>query len=329
MSIVIGIIVVILVLANIIFHCVGIYLLVLLMRNRGQTVGSMCILNLCCTKLVVIFLILCYLLMSIIGAKESSVVINEIQYHIRLINFCLLATVLFLTMVLTMITKLLEITMNVRYTTFWNEKKTKVLIMAIWICAACFCLCTMFAYHFYGFRFERIYLSFIHLPACLLYVIFAVASNIYVLYKLNQSRMTPYGATTTSNRPLSFWNVFRKSRFIVPVLLTFTFIIFQVSSAIIFTLDNIIKNKKTSRNIKFYYLISINIIMLCNSFISIFLEPQIKQLVRRMPRNRRERLDVELSQRRRTDVVNTQRQHIDVNDIYVIQENSETRTTHM
>ena len=200
--------------------------------------------------------------------------------------------------------------MDLRYAAFWDVKKTAALITIIWICGVCLFIFTICGYHLYGFRFERIYPSFIHLPASILYVIFAVASNSIIVYKLNKSRTPPHGAT--NDNTLSFCEVFTNSRLIVPVSLTLTFLTFHITPITIFTLFKRIKNKKPPTHIQFYFSLSSNVMMLCDSMICIFLEPQVRHLLGRMLRNRQNRIDVENScnirdvaydQRHREDVV--------------------------
>jgi hypothetical protein len=134
-------------------------------------VSSMYVLNLCCAKLPISILAFLGALLFIIETDEISAVTKEIHYHFFIIKFSLHLTVIFLTMVFIIINKTLEIKMNLRYTAFWDEKKTAVLVTNIWICGTCSFIFTTCAYHLHGFRFEHVYPSFIHLPASIIYVI--------------------------------------------------------------------------------------------------------------------------------------------------------------
>ena len=280
--------------SNIFFHCAGIYLLTVLKRNGEGKIHLINLLNLSCIELISSILSLFTILFHAIKFADPGVS-KEIEKHFNMIKASLILTAYFLTMVVILMDKVLEVMMNIRYAAIWNERKANILIIIMWIFGATLCLSILLAYHITKFDFMLYFPIFIMLPANIFYVILALASYAYIFYKFNKSRILPYGGR--KDKALSFCHVFRKSRFFIPMSLILVYIIFHVIPTIVYIL--LIGTKKREY-IRIYIAISYNVAMLFDSWICIFLEPHVKQLLRKIIKKRRDRIDIERHRTQRT-----------------------------
>ena len=291
-----GIIHLILVLANIFFHCTGIYLLILLKYNVEGKIHLIYLLSVCCSELISSIISLSTLLLTVIKVPDVAVR-KEIEYHFIVVKSTLLLIVYFLTMVVILIDKLLEIMLHITYPVYWNERKAKILIITMWMFGGFLYLSSILVYHIIGFNVIPYFPKYIMLPGNIAYLIFAVISYAYIFYNFNKSRMSPYqGRRTNIAETINVYNVFKKSRFFIPLTLILVYIIFYIIPTITYILT---KGTIATKHIRLYVSISFNIAMLFDSWICIFLEPHVKQQLEKMKRNQRERKDIERTRRQR------------------------------
>ena len=288
MYIVFGIVLFILVLGNIISHCAGINILLSLKHCGNGRIHLINLTNLSYVELISSIASLLTLVLGLIKFTNDGIR-KEIEYHVNIVRACLLLTVYFLTMVVILVDKVLEVMMDIRYPVIWNERKAKILIISMWTFGICFSLCDILVHHITSFSLLPYFPTFFMLPANIAYLIFAIASYIYIFYKFNKSRILPYGGTM-KNKALSFGYVFRRSRFFIPLSLIFIYVIFYVIPTIIFLCLNGVNAKKY---IRVYIAISYNIAMLFDSWICVFLDPRVKLQLEKMSKIRRDRKDIE------------------------------------
>lgn len=298
-----GLILLILVIVNIFFHCAGIYLLTVIKRNGKGKIHLINLLNLSCIELSSSLLSLLTIVFHAIKFTDQGVS-KEIENHINMIKASLILTAYFLTMVVILMDKVLEVLMNIRYAVIWNVRKANILIMIMWVFGTALCLSFLIAYQITKFDFMYYFPTFIMLPANIFYIILALASYAYIFYKFNKSRILPYGGRKDNAKTLSFFHVFRKSRFFIPTSLILVYIMFHVIPTIVYILSRGMKERKY---IRMYIAISYNIAMLFDSWICIFLEPNVKQLLRRIIKTRRDRIDIK---RNRTQCKTTSKTNI-------------------
>ena len=276
-----SIILLLLVVANIIFHCIGIHLLFVLKHNGQHTIHLMHLLNLCFLELFCSLVSLLTFVIKLIKFNDCTVA-KEIEIYINTFKGCLLLPTYFLTMVVILIDKVLEIMMNIRYAVIWNKKKAKMVITIVWMSSAAFYLAVSIVYRTTKINIMTYYPKYLMLPANMVYVVFALASYAYIFYNFNKSRMLPLG----KGNKQSFYQVFRKSRFFIPLTLILIYIIFQAIPTILFVLLTGLVNKTY---IRLYIAFSYNVAMLFDSWICIFLEPRVKQQLIKMKIWRRDR----------------------------------------
>ena len=295
MNLAYGVIYLLLVLANIFFHCTGIYLLTLLKHVEGK-IHLIYLFSVCCSELISSIISLSTLLLTVINVPDVAVT-KEIEYHFIVVKSTLLLIVYFLTMVVILIDKVLEIMLNIKYAVYWNQRKAKILIITIWMFGGFLYLSSILAYHIIGFNVIPYFPKYIMLPGNILYIIFAVISYAYIFYNFNKSRMSPYrGRRSSIAETINFYSVFKKSRFFIPFTLILVYVIFYIIPTITYI---ILRKTKARTYIQLYISLSYNIAMFIDSWICIFIEPQVNQKLKKMIKNRRERKDIEKIRRQR------------------------------
>jgi len=179
-----------------------------------------------------------------------------------------------LTMVMMLVDKLLEIRWNITYTVRWIMKKTKFSIFVIWLFGIIFIIISIVYDVIIKSNVEYTLFSHVVLPISMVYLIFAICSLTYIFYKFHKSRLQP-AVSPHNNFSPTFWQVFKKSRFIIPAVLvvwhTLLFIIPQSINGLYYIL-----NGRTLRSIRGYMRVLLHLFLLMQSVTCFMFEPNLK-----------------------------------------------------
>ena len=118
---------------------------------------------------------------------------------------------------------LLQVHLNTLYEVYWDLKKTKKALIMIWASSASAFLIAAITCS--QCQLSIIY-TYIFIPAAFIFVVYATATNTYLLYKLHWSRIPPPGSISQSNENtvvINFFRLFLKSQFVEPVMISMTF----------------------------------------------------------------------------------------------------------
>lgn len=275
---------IILIIVSILCLSLGFYPLLSLKRDDAATVHHLLLLNLNIASLTLDILPLLEIL--IFRVVEISIA-KRFLYHSYMIDIVLSQTVYRLTMLAIIVDKLMEIKLNLKYSVYWDEYKTVCLNIASWFFGCSLFTITLFFHHLVDFRFERYYPPFIIFPYKIIYIMFSTIAMGFIFYKFNQSRLLPAGSTSIQvQKREGFFRVFFKSRFVVPVSLTITYIVFILTPSLIY---NVMYLGKTTGILMTafpqYYRISKCVSRMLNSVCVLF-EPKVKRRLKRLLRRR-------------------------------------------
>ena len=117
-----------------------------------------------------------------------------------------------------------------------------------------------------------------------MFILEAIASNTYLLSKLNGSRLAPHNIDIArqQQRP-AFSKVFLKSHFIVPVLVSVTFSLFLGCALVESNVSDGERN-----NVNFFTFMLFNIMILNDAILFLAFEPRIRKMIKNRLRNWRD-----------------------------------------
>lgn len=290
MYLVFVIILIFLALLNIVLHCIGVYLLASNRKNvnYSRRIQVIYLLNMSCIELISSILCLLGLVLKIIDLPDATTA-KKIENNLLILK-CTLLFAYFLTMVLVLTDKVLQIMMNITYPVFWDDRKADLVVKLIWSISMLVGTIVFIVHHVNNVHFH-LYFPFIILPANIIYIVMAFAAYTYIFIKFSNAKQSPYGKRT-GEKVLNYRTILKRSRFFIPMSLVMIYIIFQVIPVIVFTLS-MLKKSMQEKNIKLYMFICYNIAMLFDAWLCIFLQPEVKKQFRKILRIRRERRSIE------------------------------------
>ena len=160
-------------------------------------------------------------------SSSPSTVATMIRHYIKTVRGYGFTTMYFLTMIYLTFDKLLDIYLNIRYHLFWNERRTKKLIVVTWCITLTSAILVSVAYHFTGFNDHETLDLYVYPTLDVIFLFIASLTYVFIFHKYKKSRIPPVPMNINQSAVrLSTFKVFQKSRFYIPVLLITSFIIF-------------------------------------------------------------------------------------------------------
>lgn len=289
----------------------GSFSLIHVYKNGRQTVELLLIINLSVIELSMkIFEFIRHVLAFVRQyTRYDSVVTREIQYHIKILLFTGFTPIYYISMTYITINKLLDIALNIRYALYVHEERAKRLVQITWfICPIMAATCSL-AHACVGYRFENVFYTYIYPTFDFGFVLVALVTYSFIFHRFKKTRLKPppsstrkVGGTTTATRKVGAdetppptnirlatrfvrqsiitINVFQNSRFYVSVFLILSFLTFLVIPDIVYLVYGIILNHDSSTlksAIQIFYEIS----FLVDGYIYIFMQPNVRDFVRR------------------------------------------------
>ena len=220
MSLVLTVILSVLNLVATILHILGCYLLVCQYKNGLQNSQQLYLINLAVSEGSVNFL---QLLTNY--TSHNLYVLRQCQHYIKTVRGYGFVTVYYLTMIYLTLDKLFHIALNMKYPLYWNGDRTKMLLITTWVITISSAITVSVVHHFTGFEVLEVLDWYVYPTFNVIFLICAVIAYGFIFHKYKESRMPPVPYITGQRRE-STYQIFRKSRFFIPVLLITTFIFF-------------------------------------------------------------------------------------------------------
>lgn len=293
-------------LINCILHSIGIYLMRCVQRQGQLRIHHVYLVSLSSSELLMNFLDV--IKISISYHQNSSNTITQITYYIILVQFTGAAIVFHFSMIFITVDRLLEILLNIKYPIYWNEDKAKRLLIALWVVSLIITIIVALCQKYLDFQWENYFFTYFFPIIEFFFIGLALATYLFIFKKFNTTRFPAFNLpvlrrtriapapddladssndASVSPRPEQFRQlrqrrssiqVFRKSKFFIPVLLILTFLIFIVGADMIM-LFVVVMGGNNSQWLSVTLQISYSLSNLLDAWIYIFLEPELKSLL--------------------------------------------------
>lgn len=232
---------------NVLLHGTGIYLLNVLHRKGKSNIQNIYILHLSVSELLMNSLeIIRTSLLLLIEYKISPNVCQQLEHYLSIVMFTGISFVFYLTMVFITIDRLLNIVLVIRYRVYWSERKAKLLLRGTWISGAFMLACISCAYYISEYDWENLFYKMFYPSLEFIFIALALVTYILIFRKYNNSErvlLARRKSVRNNKKPDSSFQVFRKSRFFVPVLLILTFLLFMVIPDMIILFIGVVMNQ--------------------------------------------------------------------------------------
>ena len=211
---------------NSILHLIGCYLLTSQYNSGAQTPQQVFLINISITEASVNLL---QLVLNHTYDTNISWLKHTLKY-LKTVRGYGFVCVYFITMIYITLDRLFDILLNIKYPVYWNERRAIVLVLATWCVAQACAVGTCFLQHHAQVQVYDILELYVYPVFGILFIAIATVTYVFIFRKYKQScvppvaRLSMCGDSLTSS--LSTYQMFRKSRFYIPVLLIGTFIVF-------------------------------------------------------------------------------------------------------
>lgn len=303
-------------LANVLLHGVGIYLLWCLRRYSRLKIQNFYLMSLSSSELLMNLLNIFINLFEM--SDRDGKVAQNLNKYLVIMNFTGIAFVFHASMIFITFDRLLELLLNIRYPVYWNEEKTKLLLLCTWLFGACISItvCCLSGIRTVAFDWEKYFFTFFFPSIEIIFVVLAIATYTFIFRKFKKTRQVPavyIPKNTVLQSPalnnedknicdeseknnknsskvpqnkkkvtqsVSSCRIFIKSKFFIPVLLILTFFIFVIGADLMQLIIFVIQ-KKNEETIGYMISISYTISNLIDAWIYIFLQREVRTLFMR------------------------------------------------
>ena len=227
---------------NIILHTVGSCLLINLYKRTTPSTQQIYLLHLSISEGIsnLIYAVQIFPTFLSISANTCAVV-REMQEYLYVINFILMYLVIYMTMLLMTLDRLMSVVLNIKYSNYWNPNKTKKSIIIIW----CVCILASISFSLPHksniFQWEESVGVYFY-PLCnILFLLLALFTYTFMFWKYKNSQRikqrqpgSTVDQTTTfaTNHKQTLIKVFLQSRFYISVLIILTYVLFSTIPAV-------------------------------------------------------------------------------------------------
>lgn len=234
MNVVLMIVLILIMIFNVILHSIGVYLIRCFRKNYGCQVHLILIMNLSIVEILLNLSSSVNLVLIVAPVHENDLDwVNKSRDILYIIDETFLSFPFYMFMIYITIDKLLEICLNIKYPLHVTVKRATCIVIATWITSLIVSgsfIVTFFLTGKYGREFQRYFFTLFD------FWFLIIASGTYgiIFYKFMNSRKGPVIAAHNSVIRVNTFQTFKNSRFIVPVMLVISFILFVIVPDILY-----------------------------------------------------------------------------------------------
>ena len=212
--------------ANVVIHSLGTYLLASLYSNRKSNAQKVYLINLSVLLVFINFLGCVYRIPYLIVPSDNiHSVICPIQMYIQITLSTGICPVYYFNMFYLTLDRLLNVLWNVKYKVHWDETKAMILLEATWISGIITCISISLVYRFTGLYWQSVYYTYFYPTLDVIFITLAFVTYTVLFWKYKLSRNFRVKITKIRKRRENSFDVFRRSRFYIPVLLILSFLL--------------------------------------------------------------------------------------------------------
>lgn len=295
-------------LTNIVLHGVGFYLLRCVQKHsKHNNVQMVYITNLSIIELMVNILSFIRNLFGILPVDYFETdSYKNIKTYTYMMEYTVLKFNLYMTMILLTLDRLVLISLNVKYSTLWNVKKTHYLTRGMWLFGLLLFILTTLLYNnnatmlicnneiaklincsanmtvtevghraILQLRKEQFFFiaNYLTISFDVLFVLISIGSYT-MIFNIFRKRQRKVKVKKTGTK-IGLWKTFRGSRFYVSLLLIMTFVVFVIPADIVWI---IYSTKSRNEVVELLTTISYAISYLSDGLIYIFMNNKVKRL---------------------------------------------------
>ena len=276
---------------NIVINSFACYLLVTIYKNGTGTVEQLYLINLCVTELASCVFILLEEMPDIFPmSDEVHMIFKKVDNYLYIIIYILFCEY-YLNMIYISVDRFLDIYLNIKYPSYWNEKKTKYLIIFTWVITTALCVTVSVLYKYTTFDYEVIFTKYIHSVLNFGFCALVTCIYSYIFHAYKKTRAAPT-ENRNSDVPRSHsvhnlcqsiqrsYEIFRDSRFYIAVLLVLSFLLFMVVPNLVYLFYGLPNNNKhdIKDTAKIFYQIS----FISNAWIYCFVVRRVRTELRKV-----------------------------------------------
>ena len=262
---------------NVFLHSTGIYLLYCLYKRCRYKIQQLYLINLSIGEcLMNLFEALKLFRLFVSVSNGTAHTLDRFIDYLSIVQFTGIAIVIYCVMIYITLDRLLDISLNIKYSVYWDEYKAKYLLILTWVLSAIYNLTTCLMYRFVEFDWKASAYKYIFPTFEFSFVVLAVITYSYVFRKFKQSRIIPTTSGSGTKKNVNAFTVFRNSKFFVSVLIILTFLLFMVIPDLVYLFVGTIGGNESPVLLTACW-ISYAISNIADACIYIFLQPAVRR----------------------------------------------------
>lgn len=263
--------------ANVVLHGVGIYLLVCIGRRNKKSIQNLIILNISVSECLINFLGVIQHVLTLLAKHNIQVQFSrELGQYLTIFIYAGLSLTFYMEMFYIAIDRLLNVLFTLRYRVYCTKKKAEILMTATWFFSMLIGISAMLAYYFVGFSYLPLYYQFVYPTLDFIYIIVAIVTYIYIFKQIAASEEFRRNANRSITSKCTI--ALRKSKFLVPVMIISTFLMFMVLPDLIILFVGLSPDMVLTEDLKSACSISYAISNICDACIYIFMKKTVRDL---------------------------------------------------
>ena len=248
-----SIILLILNLTNTVLHSIGAYALISLYPTCRHKPQRIYIANLAISEGLINFIEVIRDIPELFSmSSQTKATVDKVREYLLMVSFIGISIVYYLDMMYLTMDRLLNILLSLKYPQYWNETRAKYLLITTWLVGIVITTGMVIVYIFFSFPWEVTFYKYIYPALEFLYIIIAFATYYVIFRKYNKSqvRLSVISLSTanqsTTVRKRNICAEFRKSFFLIPVLLISTYLIFMIIPDMTYLFVAVINNQHSN-----------------------------------------------------------------------------------
>ena len=228
--------------------------------------------------------ILCFIYMLIdFHIAHVNYIAGSIAYQLRGIVNTGIVLIYHFNMIYITVNKLIEILLHIRYPVYWNERKAKYLLIVTWVIGIFLSTIVTIAYKLRNFHYDQVFSLYFYPTIDFIFLTLTFTIYGLIFHKFKQTRQCPsqHGSRNSTNQNRSVFQVFRKSKFYIPVLWITSFVIFTIVPDLIYLFTSINQDVSLPVSLHACCYTSYAISTLVDGCVYVYLQKQVRRLLRR------------------------------------------------
>ena len=307
----------------IIFHTIGCYCLICVIREENGTAQHILILNASITEVIGTLMYLLYVFLTNVSNDTIIPHPSLVRTHVEIIIYVFFTLIYILNLLVVITDRLLYVLLGIRYCTYWNQQRTKMLLIFIWSIGVVFTASVSLCLHLRNGPHEvaEQFFTYFYILLDFSFLILTTISYSIMFHLFKRTRSSPvqsYNNQMNNNERRTSFEIFINSRFRVSALLVLNFFFLVVIPDFVLLIHHLlsIDEGMILNNIVWTLFLMSHI---SDAIIYMFTQPEVKKTLR-TKLNSLSYVLPELSQRRRHVVDGSN----DINETEMISTDSST-----